>query len=611
MASRPEQAQREYLTLHNIHLKYGLSQALQDMSLTLYHAEVHAIVGEHGAGKSSLAHIISGFTRPDAGIIRLNGKSFAALTPDIACKNGIEIVTQHTPLLDNFSVAANIVINHKIGIFPLITHKGAVKKARKFMRELGFDIDPTTPLKNLNLADKALIDIIKHLYAKPHLLILDETLGQLSNENRQKVITILNDCKAQGLSILFITHRIDDIYNFADRVTIIRDGQKLITDSVENIDKITLIRLAYTHVLGEKQIQDDQSFSQILKYNEAILINLPIHLIVIDKHSRIQLVNESAKTLFGFENREYRNLLLHEIFPAGNEKILEHIRQAIARQQHVSLYQIPLHSATAHTINNLIVYPIFDGNLLIGHIIIIEDITKQEKLRGQIILSENLASVGLLAAGVAHEINNPLDIMNYYLEHLRFHSKNPLVLDTVQNLHEEIDSIAQIVSNLITFSDKHRVVNETFDINRLVRDLVGLIAYNAKKNNISILLDVPSDVWHIRANRTEIKQVLLNLVKNSFEAMADGGTLTITVSRKIKDGAPQVEIIFNDTGTGIAEHIIKDVFLPFYSTKSGSETNSGLGLSISYGIIKKYGGVITVKNNEDKGCQCTINLPLL
>lgn len=594
------------IRLEHIHLTYGAFHALKDLSLTLNPAEVHAIVGEHGAGKSSLAHILSGFLKPDSGNMIINDMAFTSLTPEIARKRGIEIVTQHTPLLENFSIAENIVLTHNIGILPLLSGAGSIRKVRAFLQKFPFDIDPTLPVKSLNLSDRALIDLLKHLYPEPRLLILDETLEKLSNENRHKARSILRDLKTRGLSILAITHRIDEIYDFADRVTILRDGEKLMTDSVENIDKITLIRLAYTQVLAEKQIQDDQSFARILKYNEAILSHLPLNLIVIDKEYRIKLVNKAAETLFGLADGGDKDRLLWDILGQNNPNMLELIRLAAAQRQHTAFYQIPLQLPAAVTINNLIVDPIFDGNLLIGSLIIIEDITLQEKLREQMALSENLASVGLLAAGVAHEINNPLDIMSYYLEHLRFHSQDPTVLDAAQNLDEEIQSIAQIVGNLITFSDKKRVTSDIFNVNDLIRDLMNLLAYNAAQNSIAIRLNLPSQAAQIDANRNEIKQVFLNLVKNSMEAMPEGGTLTITVTINVHT----LDIIFEDTGAGIDDAQMNEIFLPFYSTKHGSATNVGLGLSISYGIIKKYTGAITVKNREPNGCQFTITLPL-
>jgi two-component system sensor histidine kinase AtoS len=464
-------------------------------------------------------------------------------------------------------------------------------------------------LKNLNLSDKVLIDIIKHLYLNPELLILDEALEKLSNENLKKILLVLNDLKEKGLSILFITHRIDDIYNFADKVTIIQNGKILITDSIDNIDKISLIKLAYTHMLVEKENNSDENFYQALKYNEAILTDLPVNLVVIDKNYKIKLVNKYAKTFFVFKNKQYKDMSFREIIPKGNKKFFKLIQDAVTKKKQMTFYQIPLTLCNSKTINNIVVYPIFDVDILIGFIIIINDITKQEKLREQITLSENLASVGLLAAGVAHEINNPLDIMSYYLEHIRFNSRDKEIQDAVHNLYEEINSIAQIVSNLITFSDKKEMSKEKFNIISLINSLIGLIEHKAEKNNITIIMNSPQEALYIEANRNEIKQVFLNIVKNSFEAMTDGGILTITISGIHYNENSNLEIIIDDTGSGIKKTDIKDIFLPFYSTRYGSDKNSGLGLSISYRIIEKYNGLITVKNKR-KGCQFKIILPI-
>ncbi len=356
-------------------------------------------------------------------------------------------------------------------------------------------------------------------------------------------------------------------------------------------------------MLSEKQIRSNQDFSQILKYNEAILTDLPINMIAVDTNNRIKLMNNHAKMFFGFDNYQYHDLVFHEIIPEENQNFLSLINKALKLKKQSAFYQVSINLANSDTINNLAVYPIFEGKLLIGNIIIIEDITKQETLRQKVILSENLASVGLLAAGVAHEINNPLDIMGYYLQHIRFVSENKEVLDAVENIDEEINSVAQIVGNLITFSDKKNVTAERFDVNDLLCSLIGLLKHKAKRNNTVINLNTPSETVFIDANRNEIKQVLLNLVKNSFEAMPEGGTLSINVYtvRSLPD--QQVEITFDDSGEGIEESKIKDIFFPFYSTKNFKKTNYGLGLSISYGII-------SVKNLEGKGCQFKITLPL-
>lgn len=601
----------ELISVRNVSLSYGSVRALTNVTMEINRAEIHAIVGEHGAGKSSLAHVIGGFLKPDSGTVVLRGKSYSHLTSDNARKNGIQIITQHNPLIDDFTVADNILIDGKIGFLPHITSASSIRKARDFIDSLNVPLDPTCPVRDLNRADRALVDIVKHLYPDPQLLILDETLENLAIESRQKIVAILNARKTRGMSVLFITHRIDDIYNFGDTITIIRDGEILTSDSVENIDKIMLIRLAYTHALAGKHVQSNRDFANILKYNEAILFDLPINLIVVDKENSIKLVNAQAKDLFGLRDDEYGNTSLRDIFPAGNEKCLRLIEDAAGLKRQTSHYQVPLRLGGQETLNTVTVYPIFDGAHLIGNIIIISDITNEERLRQQVVLSENLASVGLLAAGVAHEINNPLDIMGYYLENIRFNAENAAVRSSVKALEEEIASIAQIVGNLLTFSDKKGRALEEFDIVVLIKDLVSLIAYNAKRSGIVIAFEAPQESIVVEANRNEMKQVILNLVKNSFEAMPEGGTLAIRVGRKEVGGVESCAIDFDDTGCGIDEAALKDVFLPFFSTKNSTGRNAGLGLSICYGIVTKYHGTITVANREISGCRFAVTLPIV
>jgi len=601
----------ELVGVRNLSLSYGSVRALTNVTLAIKRAEIRAIVGEHGAGKSSLAHIIGGFQKPDSGFVVLGGKSYNHLTSDIARKNGIQVITQHNPLVDDFTVADNILINGKIGFLPQITRAKTVRKARAFIDALNVPLDPTCPVRDLNRADRALVDVVKHLYPDPQLLILDETLENLAIEVRQRIIAILNARKTRGMSVLFITHRIDDIYDFGDRITIIRDGEILTSDSVEKIDKIMLIRLAYTHALAGKHVQSDRDFANILKYNEAILFDLPINLVVVDKENRIKLVNALAKELFGLRDDEYGDMPLRDIFPVGNEKCLRLIQDATELKRQTSHYHVPLRLRGQETLNTVTVYPIFDGAHFIGSIVIISDMTNQERLRQQVVLSENLASVGLLAAGVAHEINNPLDIMGYYLENIRFNAENAAVQSSVKALEEEIASIAQIVGNLLTFSDKKGGALEEVDIVAMIGDLVSLIAHNAKRNGIVLAFDAPPESIVVEANRNEMKQVILNLVKNSFEAMPEGGTLAISIGRKKISDGECCSIDFDDTGCGIDEAALKDVFLPFFSTKSATGRNAGLGLSICYGIITKYRGTITVANRENGGCRFSVSLPII
>jgi ABC-type sugar transport system ATPase subunit len=232
-------------------------------------------------------------------MIRFKGRELSPLSPETARQSGIEIVTQHNPLFDDFTVANNILVNNRFRSSPFFNSKQLKRTAGQFLQATGFDLDPSALLKNLNQSDRVVVDILKHIYPQPELLILDEALEKLSAENLERIIAILRAMKQKGTAILFITHRIDDIYTFADRVSIMRDGHILLTDSVDRIDKINIIRLAYTQFLqSERGEQDTTLFYQLLKYNQAILENLPINLIVIDENGSVKLINESAKHFF-------------------------------------------------------------------------------------------------------------------------------------------------------------------------------------------------------------------------------------------------------------------------------------------------------------------------
>jgi signal transduction histidine kinase/ABC-type molybdenum transport system ATPase subunit/photorepair protein PhrA len=603
----------ELLRLSGISLDYGQIEALKDVNLVLYPSKVHAVVGEHGAGKTSLGMIISGNVRQKAGSIEFAGRRIEGLSTNAAHRLGIEMVYQQVQLNNFFSVAENLFfLDRQAARHGWMSQRGIARRSLAYLEANDFSLDPSTPVKSLNFPDRVLVSILAALQKKPRLLILDEALEKLSAANLHKVLRLLDEMKAEGMAILFITHRIDDVYDIADRVSIVKNGEILVTDEVGHIDKMNLLRLTYTQVYSlENSGNRKREFDQYFKYNEAVLLKLPVNLFVVDAEERIKIVNELCKKYFHLEEDSFVNRSLAELFGKGNDEMLALLREALRSEEGSVFYHVPLSIGGADTINNVRTLPIYDEDQRIGNVIIIEDITEFDKLQKQVILSEKLASVGLLAAGVAHEINNPLEIVYNYLKYIKLSFADAKLHGMVDELHEEITYIAGIVRNLLSLSGSAKAEREEIDINELIRSTIGLLRHSAVDKNISFTFESREKELFLTVNRNEFKQVILNLVKNSFEAMPGGGGIGISTSSVAgEDGRPRARIEFTDTGPGIQGSNLNDVFIPFYSTRKGRGENVGLGLSICYGIVKQHNGSLSVRNLEPSGCCFTITLPL-
>ncbi|MGA2640745.1 MAG: ATP-binding cassette domain-containing protein [Spirochaetia bacterium] len=619
MASTPEPSLHgpsggsELLRLSDIALDYGQIVALKDVNLALYPSRIHALVGEHGAGKSSLGMIISGSLRPRAGTIEFAGRRLESLSIPVAHRLGIEMVYQQVQLNEYYSVAENIFFLDKVTTrHGLLNQRVVTARAQTFLNLNDFSLDPAAIVRNLNLPDRVLISILAALQKRPKLLILDEALEKLSSTNLPKVVRVLDKMRSEGMSILFITHRIEDVYDFADRVSIVKNGEILVTDEVGHIDKMNLLRLTYTQLYSlEDSGNRKREFNQYLKYYEAVLQKLPVNLIVVDAEERVKIVNELCKEYFHIEGVTSSNRPLSALLGEENGEVLALIREALRSDEGGAFYQVPLTINGVETISNVKTLPIFDEGQRIGDIIIIEDISEFDKLQKQVILSEKLASVGLLAAGVAHEINNPLEIVYNYLKYIKLSFSDVKLHDMVDELHEEITYIAGIIRNLLSLSGTAETGREETDLNEMIGSIIGLLRHSAHDKDISISFHSDEKEILLKVNRNEIKQVILNLVKNSFEAMPGGGDIRIGTSLTADEtGRPCATIEFADTGPGIQSANLNDAFIPFYSTRKGKGDNIGLGLSICYGIIKRHEGFMRVKNLEHSGCQFSIELPL-
>jgi len=231
----------------------------------------------------------------------------------------------------------------------------------------------------------------------------------------------------------------------------------------------------------------------------------------------------------------------------------------------------------------------------------------QRQAEEQILKSEKLAMIGRLAAGVAHEINNPLgSILLFSRLLLRKAPPAGLVRENLERIAKEADRCKNIVQGLLDFARQRELKVENVDLNEVIRKPVALLEGQASFHNIEIVEHLQDDLPPVSADASQVQQVFVNILVNAAEAMEGSGTLTIT-SHAIPD-QQRVEVRFTDTGRGITPEDISRLFEPFFTTKEVGE-GTGLGLSISYGIIRRHGGTIEVRSRVGGGSTFVVSLP--
>lgn len=251
------------LQLKNITKKYPGVTALDNVSLDIKKGEVHALVGENGAGKSTLIKTCTGAISPNEGDIIVEGKEFSEMTPKLSEENGISVIYQEFNLVGELSVAENIFLGNAIRNGVVIDRKRMVEESQKIFDQLNIDINPKTLVKNLTVGYQQIVEIAKALSKNAKILIMDEPSAPLTKSELKYLFEMVDKLKKQGVTIIYISHRLDEVFRLADRVTVIRDGEKIKTLNTDetNVDElITLMvgrELKETFPPRESNIQDD------------------------------------------------------------------------------------------------------------------------------------------------------------------------------------------------------------------------------------------------------------------------------------------------------------------------------------------------------------------
>lgn len=311
------------------------------------------------------------------------------------------------------------------------------------------------------------------------------------------------------------------------------------------------------------------------------------------------IVGKNISDVLPGKTREEMNRLIEEVFSSG-------------------VGQRATHEITVGGKNyffNINFTPIREGDRVLSTLIIAHDITSQKKMEGQLYHTEKLASLGQLAAGVAHEINNPLAIIlgfsDMLLERLDEKSKEYEMIKTIER---QGYNCKKIVENLMTFARAREKDAYDTDINRGIETVLEVVKNTLLTKKVEFHLDLAEGLPRVRGDAAQLQQVFLNLINNAVLAMPQGGSLTVTT--RLSDNKDWVQIVFADTGEGIKKEHLPKIYDPFFTTRKVGE-GTGLGLSVSYAIITKFGGTIACESqtkdeskNGTSGTTFTILLPV-
>ena len=309
-------------------------EALKGVSLEIAPGEIHCLAGENGCGKSTLIKIISGVYEPNSGQIEFNGKVHTKITPIEAIMNGIQVIYQDFSIFPNLSVMENLAFNSELANkHKLVNLKRMRKIAKEAIARINFEVDLDVKVGTLSVADKQLVAICRALMFGAKLIIMDEPTTALTRKEVSALFKIILDLKAQGIATLFVSHKLDEVFEISERFTIIRSGEKIITGNTSELDN-----KKFTFYMTGREFEDI-SFTPKIKEEETVLevrnlgltgcfedINFVLH-----KGEILGLTGllgsgrtELALALFGMRKADSGTIKI-----SGNEVVLDSVRKAM------------------------------------------------------------------------------------------------------------------------------------------------------------------------------------------------------------------------------------------------------------------------------------------
>jgi two-component system NtrC family sensor kinase len=404
------------------------------------------------------------------------------------------------------------------------------------------------------------------------------------------------------------------------------DGDFLSSEDMEVLESLAgyigiAIQNAQLYRRLEQKISD---FERLKEFHENIVESIHIGIFAVDLDDRIESWNAQMEVMFARPRADSLRQPLSAIFPAEFLARFDSVRGESGTH---TLYKFRLALPTGETrIANIAIAPLMTRHFdVVGRIILVEDITERIALETQLTQAEKLSSIGLLAAGVAHEVNTPLAVISSYTQMLAKQMRPLLGQDSGQAAQSArigpiLDKITQqtfraseIVNGLLNFSRTGSAEYTSLDLNRLLNDTLTLVDHQFKTANIRVDRDLDPALPRVHGNEGKLQQVVLNLLLNARDAMHGGPHARIRIATKQTPGC--IVVLVQDFGAGIEPEHLHRIYDPFFTTKTkpraGEHKGTGLGLAVSYGIMQEHGGKMHAESEVGVGTTFRLEFPVI
>jgi two-component system, NtrC family, sensor kinase len=350
-------------------------------------------------------------------------------------------------------------------------------------------------------------------------------------------------------------------------------------------------------------------YERLKDFNENIVESINVGVMALDMEDRIESWNAQMEVTYAMPRWQTLTQTLGSIFPAEFVEEFYRVRQNPGIN---NLYKFRLRTPAKETRTvNVAIAPLVTRSFhVVGRLVIMDDITERVDLESQLSQADKLSSIGLLAAGVAHEVNTPLAVISSYTQMLAKQlQSDPQKSGLLEKITRQTFRASEIVNNLLNFSRTTGTEFADVDVNKVILDTLALLEHQFKTARVQVHSDLTPGMSTIQGNAGRLQQVFLNLFLNAKDAMPGGGTLSVATSN-----GEVVSVRVSDTGSGISPEHVQRIYDPFFTTKTspkeGQNRGSGLGLSVTYGIIQEHAGKIRVESTSASGTTFALDFPL-